>query len=296
MKTLGLLGNDGAVHFDLDLVVLAVVDQGDEIVGLFGAVQRQAADGGVGAVVVDGDVIEGLAIAVVDLELGPIGGQARGDAQLVDFDVQAQQRLDDQPVHPAGRSGVPRPAAAARVRLDAIDVGGHDIRLDSVLGSLRRRRAVRDGVDQPEQLPRPLAVPPRGRGHDGPNGAMRVLASVFPHAGYVAFDVARIQIRFVERRIEQQDQTVVPADQPAIDAGHRGFGPLRRAGAGKYRPALRDGVDLTFFVLGRAQWRAVVEVRPAIPLAVPAVLVDASTQSAGFAGVRSCVRCSSDVN
>jgi hypothetical protein len=37
---------------------------------------------------------------------------------------------------------------------------------------------------------------------------------------------------------------------------------------------LRDRIDLAFFVLGRAQRRAVVEVRPAIPLAVPAVLLD----------------------
>ena len=80
---LGLLKNDGGLHFDFDLVVLAVVDQGDEVVEQFGAVQRQAADGGVGAVVVDGDVIEGSAIALVDLELGPFGRQARRDAQLV---------------------------------------------------------------------------------------------------------------------------------------------------------------------------------------------------------------------
>ena len=55
-----------------------------------------------------------------------------------------------------------------------------------------------------------------------------------------------------------------------------------RAGAGKNRPALRDRIDLAFFVRGRAERRAVVEVRPAIPLAVPAVLLDISAQSAGF--------------
>ncbi len=41
-------------------------------------------------------------------------------------------------------------------------------------------------------------------------------------------------------------------------------------------------IDLAFFIRGGAQRRAVVEVRPAIPLAVPAVLLNISPQSAGF--------------
>src|SRR6185312_5214348 len=51
-------------------------------------------------------------------------------------------------------------------------------------------------------------------------------------------------------------------------------------GAGEHRPALRDRIDAAFLVAGRAERRAVVEVRAAVPLAVPAVLVDARAQRA----------------
>ena len=41
-------------------------------------------------------------------------------------------------------------------------------------------------------------------------------------------------------------------------------------------------IDLAFVVRSRAQRRAVVEIGPAIPFAVPAVLLDVAAQSAGF--------------
>src|SRR6478672_7687673 len=111
---------------------------------------------------------------------------------------------------------------------------------------------------------------------------MGVLTAIFSHSRHVALDVAGVEIRFIEWRIEQQDQTGIPADEPTIDALHRCGRPLMRAGARKNRPALRYGIDLALLILGRAERRAVVEVGPAIPLAVPAMLLDISTQSAGF--------------
>src|SRR4029453_12136600 len=110
---------------------------------------------------------------------------------------------------------------------------------------------------------------------------MRVLAAIFSHPRHVTLGGAGVEVRFVERRIEQQDQTGIPADEPTIDALYRCGSPLMRAGARKDRPALRYCIDLALFIVGRAERRAVVEVRPAIPLAVPAVLLNIAPQSAG---------------
>ena len=85
------------------------------------------------------------------------------------------------------------------------------------------------------------AVAHGGEGHDGPDGGVGVLAAVFAHAGDIAFDVAGIEVRLVERRIEQLDQAGRRGGRggdrrspwPCIDA-------LVRAGAGENRPALRD--------------------------------------------------------
>ena len=55
---------------------------------------------------------------------------------------------------------------------------------------------------------------------------MGVLAAVLPHAGDVAFDVAGIQVGFVERRVEQLDQPVLAANQVLV---HRVHGHARRA-------------------------------------------------------------------
>jgi hypothetical protein len=48
-----------------------------------------------------------------------------------------------------------------------------------------------------------------------------VLAAVLAHAGNVAFDVAGIERRFVEGRIEQLNQPGVAADQALIHGFHR---------------------------------------------------------------------------
>jgi hypothetical protein len=45
--------------------------------------------------------------------------------------AQSQKRFD-QPVHPAGRAGVPRPSAAAGVRRERIDVGRDNVRFHFV--------------------------------------------------------------------------------------------------------------------------------------------------------------------
>ena len=128
-----------------------------------------------------------------------------------------------------------------------------------------------------DQFPRPPAVAQRGERHRRPDRRVRVLAAVLSHARDVAFDVAGIQVRLVERRIEELDQRIVAADQALVHRLHGHARALRRSpGPGEHRPALRDRIDLALGVARRAERRAVVEVGAAIPLAIPAVLLRCS--------------------
>ena len=110
---------------------------------------------------------------------------------------------------------------------------------------------------------------------------MGVLAAVLADARHVALDVAGLQGALVERRVEELDQLVVAAHQTLLDRVHRRSGPRRVRDAGDHRPGLRDRVDLAFVVLGRAEGRAVVEVRPAVPGAVPGVRLQGRPQRLG---------------
>ena len=87
-------------------------------------------------------MVDGFSIAVVDLERRPVGGEARLESELVDVKPHAQERLDDETVHPAGGAGIPRPAAASGVRRERIDIGGDDVGLDPIGRDPFRGRAV----------------------------------------------------------------------------------------------------------------------------------------------------------
>ena len=75
-------------------------------------------------------------------------------------------------------------------------------------------------VDHGEQFPRAPSVAQGGEGHRRPDRGMGVLAAVFAHARDVAFDIAGIQGRLVEGRIEQLDQRVLAANQPLVHRIH----------------------------------------------------------------------------
>src|ERR1043166_3314328 len=106
----GLEGADlRAAELDLDMMVPPVVGQRDAAVGLFDAVAHDAAEAA--PEVRDLEVIDRLAMAVVHRQLAPARRQARLDPQLVDLEPDAEQRLGDELVHPAGPAGGPGPAA-----------------------------------------------------------------------------------------------------------------------------------------------------------------------------------------
>ena len=172
--------------------------------------------------------------------------QKRLDAQTVAAPTQAEQRLDEQLVHPAGRAGVPGPAAAADVRRRRVDVAGDDVRLDLVgRDPLGASSPWRSGSSSVEERPRALAVAERGERHRGPDRRVRVLAAVLAHAGHVALDVAgRAAARCRTAASSSRTSRVVARARGAACSESIALrGALGRCRAREHRPALRDRVD-----------------------------------------------------
>src|SRR5450759_2702207 len=103
---------------------------------------------------------------------------------------------------------------------------------------------------------------------------MRILRSVLAHARQITLNVAGIVRRLVERRREQQDQPRILAYQILVQRLHRDTGSVRVPSTGDDAPTLGDRVDLAFVARARPERRAVVEVRPGIPLSIPGRALD----------------------
>ena len=93
-----------------------------------------------------------------------------------------------------------------------------------------------DRVQQREQLAGLVAVAEHREGDHRPDGAVRVLAAILANAGRIALDVSGIERRLVERRREEQHQTVVAPDEVFFDRRHgvRGVGGI--GGLGDHAP------------------------------------------------------------
>jgi hypothetical protein len=98
---------------------------------------------------------------------------------------------------------------------------------------------------------------------------MRALAAVLADAWRVAFDVARIERRLVERGCEQQRHTILRLDQFALDSCHGKLGTLLVSRTRDCRPGLRNRVNPAFLCVRRTERGAVVEPRAPVPFAVP---------------------------
>ncbi len=183
--------------------------------------------------------------------------------------LEPEDPFQSDPVHPAGRAGVPGPAAASPVRRVVVDVPRDRIGLGHVPLDLARRPRVVDGVEHVEELHRLVAAPEAREREDDPRRRVRVLASVLADPRDVALDVPRVEGRVIERRRQEQDDARAAPDQVGAHGAHRTLGALSRRRARENGPGLGDRVDLPLVVLGRTQRRAVVEVRAPVPLAVP---------------------------
>ena len=109
-------------------MLAAIVDQRDRAFGLLDTVHQHHPQLAMfGSALHDADAIHAAAVAIVHRIRRPVGGNAWGDVQLVAFPMQAEQRFDDQAIHPAGRAGVPGPAATADVRRHRVHIRSDDV-------------------------------------------------------------------------------------------------------------------------------------------------------------------------
>ena len=83
------------------------------------------------------------------------------------------------------------------------------IGLDLVDRDLGRRVRVVDGVQHLEESRGAFGPSGFGQGLDHPQRRMGVLAAVFPHAGDIALDIARVRRSLIERRREETNEPVV---------------------------------------------------------------------------------------
>ena len=195
--------------------------------------------------------------------------------KAVHFQPQAQERLGEKTVHPAGAARIPCPAPSADMLAITVHVGGDDVRFDLVGFDRIQSLAVADRVYECQQLPGTVAVADGRKRHGGPHGGVCVLAPVFPHTRPVALDVARIQGRSVEWWVQKLNKAQIAADKAVVDCIQCGSRARWGPGARENRPALREQIDLALWTSSRTQRFAVVKVRTPVPLSVPGVLLDA---------------------
>src|SRR5665213_444707 len=150
-----------------------------------------------------------------------------------------------------------------------IEVGTGDVGLDLVPLNGAGRSCMVDRVQHREQLTGLVAVAEHREGNDRPDGAMTILAAVLADARWIALDVSGVERRQIEWWGEEQDQPVIAANEVLIDRRHGLRGVDRIAGAGDHAPRLCDRIDAAFGIQARAERGSVVEIGPAIPLAVP---------------------------
>ena len=238
-----------------------------------GPVQRGGCDALVPALGIPHlDPVAAAAVVPEDAEALPRRGHARRHGEARAQGLQAEDRLEPQPVHPRGGAGVPRPAAAADVRVARVDVCGDHERLRLVALHIGGRARVVDGIQHVEQLDRLVAVAELRQGPHRPQRRVRVLAAVLAHAGEVALDIAGLEGGLVERRGEQRDHARISPHELRSHSVHGALGVRRRRRAGEHGPALRDGVDAALGQLRGAERRAVVEVGAPVPVSVPRLL------------------------
>src|SRR5439155_16904655 len=161
----------------------------------------------------DRDLVAGRVVPKRDLEMAPGARNAWIEAEDCPPQAESEQPLEPGSVHPRCGPGIPGPSATAHVGRLGIDVGGRHIGLHLVSMYPRTCARAVDRVQDREELVGLVAVTKRGEGHHGPDGGMRILASILANAWRITLDVAGIAIRVIERRGEQQDHLLASPDE-----------------------------------------------------------------------------------
>ena len=142
-----------------DFMASAVIDQRDKILSNHRSVQDQLRKTfGCGCRLLvrgvdmrlDSDMIKGLAIPKVKLNMRPMVWQTRVDAPTVGALIDTEQGLGDQTIHPRGRSGVPSPSSAARVGFHPVDIGSNDVGFHAIAIDRFLSIRMRQWIDQSE--------------------------------------------------------------------------------------------------------------------------------------------------
>src|SRR4029453_14812738 len=185
-------------------------------------------------------------MAIAQFESGPAGWDAWLDPKSAAPQLKAENRFNRDAVKPTRGTGVPRPAAAARMRRGAIHVGAHYVRLNFVVLRLLSRGGMVDWVDEVPKFHGAVAATLQGRRQGNPSGGVGILTAVLADARHVSFDVARLKGAFVERRVEQLNQFVADTNQSFLNRVHCRFSAFWVCCPGNDRPRLWDGIDLAF--------------------------------------------------
>src|SRR5579863_10249494 len=143
------------------MVVAAVIVESDfaRPSRYFRAVERCAHDAAAHPVRIHHhDSVARCAISIRDLVSGPCAGDAGLDDEGPAPQTDAHYCLHGGAVHPTGGTRVPGPAAAPDMLGGRVNVGAYDVGLDLVAMDAGASAGVIDGIDDGEELGRPIAV------------------------------------------------------------------------------------------------------------------------------------------
>jgi len=217
----------------------------------------------------DRDVIRRATHLPIDRKLRPHRGNTRCNAECIAVPPQSKDAFDGCLVHPAGRTRVPRPPAAAEMHRMGIHIRRDGVRLRLVLIDPLWRPRVIDRVDHVEQFHRFVAEAELSQRDDRPQRGVGVLTAVLANSWNIAFDVPGVMRHAIEGRCQQQNYLRVASHQVGPHGFHRARRASRVRALGENRPRLRQRVDSALFALRRAKRCPVVEIRSTIPVAVP---------------------------
>lgn len=244
-----------------------------------------------GFAVLVGDDVEGAAIAVAEGEGRPVGGHVRFDGEDVALFAYAEDVLDAGLVGPGGRTGVPGPAAAARVLRVAVDVGGDAVGLHFVFEYVGQRLGAVHRVDERVEEVGHVVVALFELGHDVPHGAVGVLSSVFAYSGRVGCNVAGVVAAegagiagAREGRCEELDDFVFAVDQTVVGFAQDGLLLFGSGDIGEDAPCLGDKVDLALGVVAAAHGVAVVVEGTEEPGSVPGIVLQSLNEAGAEVG------------
>src|SRR5512138_3906043 len=135
-------------------------------------------------------------MAIAQFKSRPARWDAGLETKCAAPQLESENRLNGDTVEPTRRAGVPRPAAAARVRRGSIHVGANHIRLNFVMLHFLNRRGVVDRVDEVPKFHCAIAATLQRRRQGNPSGGVSVLTAVLADARHISFDISRLKGAF----------------------------------------------------------------------------------------------------